>query len=453
MRHRQLAPQRLLLRGRGLRALYLYRGMADKGWVPGLSDMDLACVLENRGPREDFVLYSSLRRRLRLLKIFFPFTGELMLAAEEDFAGFLNCWGVKGAEFPGASRLLSGRAVEIKPQTQVEALADATEAFYAYTLLMRHFFSEGQPEPFLRRNCLKNLVDIRRYLDTAAPARLSRAAYANALGLPLEGFMSVERGEAAYQAFRALHTVAPVDPGVLSPQSSVLNPQSRGWFNRGAFEVACGVMAEKTGMRLGVALDSLYRVYVVLPDNTATDKAIYLRACGALLEARTALPLLSASPLVLTGSSFAMLCGLPYLNNPMLWADLAAPSNGDSGPDDGGVYCYNLRPVFPAPGAGPACAAALLAVRHFCATWRSLWEELPPHYFYTRAAGLRLLLETGAGPEFSTHTSLRKVLFDKNGAAAPAWRRYLAGGAGRANYEYISAQTTVLGRLADCRKC
>lgn len=444
-----LPAARLLLRGPGLRSLYLYRGMADKGWVPGLSDMDLACVLETSSPEKDFFLYSGLRRRLRLLKSLFPFTGELMLSTEADFAGFLNCWGVKGAEFPGASRLLSGRPVELFPRPQAAALADATEAFYAYTLLMRHFFSEGLPEPFLRRNCLKNLVDIRRYLDAASPERYSRAAYAAANGLPLEKFMSLEKKEAAYQAFLALHAASPQAAGGPGPGPSATAARTPGWFNQGAFDAVCRNMAESAGVGLGTALDSLYRIYVVLPDGAADDKAAYLRACAALRKARAASPMLSASPLVLTWSSFARLCRLPYLNNPMLWADLAAPPAGGRGPDDGGVYRYNLAPEPASRPAGAARAAALLAARHFCASWRSLWDEMPPHYFYTRSAGLRLLLETGGSPEFAARGRLGETLRERTGAALPAWDAYLAGGAGRTNYEYISSQAAVLGRLAD----
>ncbi|MBI4351691.1 MAG: right-handed parallel beta-helix repeat-containing protein, partial [Elusimicrobia bacterium] len=450
-----LPAARLLLRGPGLRALYLYRGMAGKGWVPGLSDMDLACVLEAAPPGADYSAYSALRRRLRLLKLLFPFTGELMLSTEGDFTAFLNCWGVKGAEFPGASRLLYGRAVKVSPGPQGAGAADTTEAFYAYTLLLRQFFSEGLPEPFLRRNCVKNLVDIRRYLDASSPERYSRAAYAAANGLPLENFMSLKGTEAAYQAFRALHAAAPPAPGGgassadWGPARPPAGASPRGWFNRSAFDAVCRGMAQSSGVGLGVALDSLYRVYLVLPDDSAGDKAAYLRACGALREARSVSPALSASPLVLTRSSFALLARLPYLNNPMFWADLAAPAAGGSGPEDGGVYCYDLAPVFPAPPAGAARRAALPAARHFCASWRSLWEEMPPHYFYTRTAGLRLLLETGGSPEFSARDLLRETLLKRTGAELPAWRDYLAGGSGRANYEYISSQAAVLGRLAD----
>ncbi len=440
---------RVLLRGGFMRALYLYRGMADKRWVPALSDMDLACVLKDAAPAGDFTAYSSLRRRFGVLKNIFPFTGELMMATEADFSAFMNCWGVKGAEFPGASRLLSGRPVRIAPEAAGAGLADATEAFYAYTLLLRHFFTENLPEPFLRRNCLKNLVDVRRYLDGSSSCRLSRAAYAAEQGLPLEGYMSLEKGEAAYQAFRALHAASPAKEGASGTGPPSPAPHRTGWFNRAAFERSCAAMSEKAGMEMGVALDSLYRVYLVLSDEAAGDKAAFLRACGALAEERAVSRLLSASPLVLTESSFAALSRLPYLNNPVLWADLAAASAGGSGPDDGGLYFFNLGPVLSRPGPAAVRAAARLAARHFCASWRSLWEEMPPHYFYTRTAGLRLLLETGESRGFSCPGPLCEELFKKTGAAVPEWKEFLACGRGRNNYEYVSAQAAILGRLAD----
>jgi hypothetical protein len=440
-----LPAARLLLRGRGLRALYVYRGMADKNWVPGLSDLDLACVLSPAAPQDDFAAYSGLRNKFRLLKTIFPFAGELMLAQEKEFSGFMNCWGVKGREFPGASRLLSGRAVEILPAGEPGGLADATEAFYAYTLLMRHFFAEGLPEPFLRRNCLKNLLDIRRYLDACSSSRLSRAAYGETQGLPLGDFMRLDKGEAAFQAFRALHEAAP--PAAAGAVGAPSCPPG-GWFNRQAFEAACQSMAVKSKVDLGVALDSLYRVYLVLPDGAAADKAAYLRACRALREESAATPLLSASPLVLTARAFQLLCSLPYLNNPRLSADIRAGAGGER-PDDGGVYCWNVRLPDGAEGGPRSREAAVHAARHFCASWRSLWGEMPPHYFYTRAAGLRLLLETGGSPDFSGPDRLRAALRAGTGAEAPEWKTYLAGAAGRANYEYISGQAAALGRLID----
>ncbi len=430
----------------GVRALYLYRGMAAKGWVAGLSDMDLACVLRPAAPRGEYEVYRALRRRLRLLKRLFPFTGEVLLAQAPEFAAFLGSWGVKGAEFSAASRLLYGAAVELKPAPAAAGTADLTEAFYAYTLLTRHFLAGGLPEAFARRNCLKSLVDIKRYLAPPAPERASRRAYARLLGLPLEDFMAVSRGEAAYGAFQALHQAAAgadaqilLEPG---PEAAA------GWFNRPAFDAACRGLGEECGGRPGVVLDSLYRVYLVLPDEAAGDRALFLRACSALGRLRAASPALGASPLVLTRSAFALLCRLPYLNNPAFSLDLRAGGlPGGYRPEDGGVYCYNLVHRGAAPQAPELRAAAVLAARHFCAAWRSLWAEMPPHYFYTRALGLRLLLEKNTALPFSDPERLRAALAP--GGAVPPWAAYCAGGAGADNYCFIAGQTAALGELAD----
>ncbi|MCX5791028.1 MAG: right-handed parallel beta-helix repeat-containing protein, partial [Elusimicrobia bacterium] len=437
---------RRLLDVPGVRALYLYRGMAAKGWVAGLSDMDLACVLRPAAPRGEYEVYCALRRRLRLLKRLFPFTGEVLLAQAPEFAAFLGSWGVKGAEFSAASRLLYGAAVELKPAPAAAGTADLTEAFYAYTLLTRHFLAADLPEAFGRRNCLKNLVDIKRYLAPPAPERASRRAYARLLGLPLEDFMAVSRGEAAYGAFQALHQAAAGADGqiLLEPGPEA----AAGWFNRPAFDAACRGLAEECGVRPGVVLDSLYRVYLVLPDAAAGDRALFLRACAALGRLRAASPALGASPLVLTRSAFALLCRLPYLNNPAFSLDLRAGGlPGGYRPDDGGVYCYNLVCGGAAPQAAELRAAAVLAARHFCAAWRSLWAEMPPHYFYTRALGLRLLLEKNTALPFSEPERLRAAF--PPGGEMPPWSAYCAGGACEANYCFVAAQTAKLGELAD----
>jgi len=97
----------LLNPGRG-GSVYLYRGMAAPGWVAGLSDMDLALLQPRLSPAADWTAFSALRRRLRIFRTLFPFTGEVLSAPAEDFSGFVSGWGLKGAEFRAASRLLAG---------------------------------------------------------------------------------------------------------------------------------------------------------------------------------------------------------------------------------------------------------------------------------------------------------------------------------------------------------
>lgn len=432
-----------LLPGRGIRSLYLYRGMAGRDWVPGLSDMDLACVLDVPSPGEDWSVYKALARRLRVLKAFFPFTGEVMITDRTGFSAFMGSWGAKAAEFPGASRLLSGVPEQACGAPRQGGVADLSEAFYAYTLLMRHFFTGGMPEKFLRRNCLKNLADILRYTSPAGtPYRLSRRDYARGAGLPLDDYMLQDRGEYAYRAFAALHQAAPdVSCG------SETGAGGSAWFNRAAFDAAGRDLAARSGLQLSLVLDSLYRVYVLLPDEAAGDKEAYLRACAALNEARSASPALSASPLVLTRRAFALLCRLPYLNNPMFWADLAMPVNG-AGPEDGGVFCYGPVPRL-RPSEEDLREASAAAAAHFAGSWRSLWGEMPPHYFYTRAGGL-LLLAAGEPVPGSAPAGLRAAL-ERRGIPGPDWKEFLAGGYGRENYEYVSRLTAGTGRPPDVR--
>ena len=437
----RLAPA--LLGVRGLRAVYLYRGMTERGWVPGLSDMDLAFVLDALPPAEDRRAYAGLKARLSGFRRLFPFTGETLVASSGELEAFLPAWGVKGEEFRRTARLLAGSPVPAAPAAA--GPGDETEAFYSYTLLMRHLFESGAPENFLRRNCLKNLVDIRRYLDTASPERGSRRAYSRAEGLPLDGYAGFARERSAFLAFSALHA-ASAGRARWRPAGEV-TAEGRGWFNASAFETACRGLARRAGFAVGVALDSLYRVYVVLPDERAGDEEAFRRACAALAAARASEPALGASPLVVTAASFALLARLPYLNNPLLWADAAAVPAG-SGPEDGGVRTFGLPGLPEPPGPAELRAAAVYAARHFRASWRSLWGEMPPHYFYTRVCGLELLLKTGRSPAFGDPAALRAEL-SAAGGEAPEWRAFLAGGAGAENYEYIAARAAALGRPAD----
>lgn len=414
-------------------AVYLYRGMASAGWEPGLSDMDLAVLTPDLSPEGDRALYSSLRARLRVLRSAFPFTGEVLTAPARDFSAFVAGWGIKGSEFGAASRLLAGAPAAVRAPAG-GARADLTEAYYAYTLLLGHYLDRSLPPAFRNRNCLKGFVDVRRYLDAASPVRAARAAYAAAAGLDLASVDPGAAAEAAYGAFAALHRAAPpCGAGVPAPV-----PPS-GWFNSHAFAAACEELRAAAGCDAGVALDSLYRVYLVLPDAAAGDREAFARAAAAL---RGAGNYFSASPLILTRSSFAALCALPYLNNPAFALDLARPAAG-TGPADGGVFCWNL--ALP-PQLPPDREAAILAARHFSASWRSLWEEMPPHYFYTRACGLRLLLEKGRCGAFSDAAALGA----EHAAAfgGPSWREFLAAGRGRAAYEFTAARCRALREAA-----
>ena len=432
----------IFLRPGGRGSLYLYRGMAAPGWVPALSDMDLALVLERQAPADDWLSYKSLSLRLRAFRTVFPFTGEILAAPEKHFSCFMSSWGVKGAEFPAASRLLAGPGISSRPSGGGRA-ADLTEAFYAYTLLLRHFLAEETPPAFRLRNCLKNMVDVKRYLDFSSPLRASRSAYASGLGLDLESASAFDPSEAAFESFRALHAASPA----AGPGTGPADAQPGGRFNRRAFEAAGASLSEAAGRGSGVVLDPLYRVYLVLPDEVYGDKAAFLRAASALRAASLTASCFSAAPLLLTRSAFGGLSRLPYLNNPLFWLDLARPAAAVS-PEDGGIYSSGAE-VPPPPASSELKTCASLAAGHFSASWRGLWGEMPPHYFYTRAAGLRLLIEKGSSPPFSHPVELSESFRAAFGDSFPDWRAYLAGGAGRGNYEFIAAQTAALMEAVD----
>ncbi|OGR37496.1 MAG: hypothetical protein A2X29_11800 [Elusimicrobia bacterium GWA2_64_40] len=427
------AAAALLRPGRG-GSLYLYRGMAAGDWVAGLSDMDLALLGAPAAPAADWASWRALRRRLRLFRAVFPFTGEVLSAPAAHFSAFMSAWGVKGAEFSAASRLLAGPG--IKPAAASgAAAADLTEAFYAYTLLLTHFYATGLPPAFRSRNCQKGMVDVRRYLDTASPARGSRRDYARSIGADLAG--AGDPGAAAFEAFSSLHAACPP----AAEAATVAAPANPAWFNTHVFEASCAALARDAGAGTAVVLDSLYRVYVLLPDDLAGDKAGFLKAAAAYGAARLGTPYFSPAPLLLSRSSFLTLAGLPYLNNPLFWQDLLVPAAGTS-PEDGGLFLYGApRPA--ARSKAATAAAARLAAAHFSASWRSLWGTMPPHYFYTRAAGLRLLLAAGDAPAFSRPHELGAAYRAQFGDG-PSWPDFRAGGACGVNYEFVAAQTAAL---------
>ncbi len=412
--------------------------MASGDWKPGLSDLDLAVLAPEVPPGRDWESFAVLRRRLAYFRVVFPFTSEVLISPARAFSALVSSWGLKGEEFRSASRVLAGLPLP-PPPAGPGGPADLTEAFYSYTILFSHFAAAGLPPSFRARNCAKGLADVLRCLDPDSPARGSRRDYAAARGLDLDVGPGTDAGVAAFEAFRALHVASPAADAGARP-----DPGGPAWFNRHVFESACSFMREEAGCDAGVVLDSLYRVYLVLPDGAAADGGIFFRACRALGAAREKFSCFSAAPLVLTRSSFALLSRLPYLNNPLFRTDLSVPASGLS-PADGGVFLWNMVAPPPAP---PEPSGVRFAAVHFAATWRSLWGEMPPHYFYTRAAGLRLLTVTGDSPPFarpSEISSRSAAVFGED----LSWEAFRSGGAGRDNYEFTARQCAAMTESAD----
>lgn len=414
-------------------SVYLYRGMAVPGWVAGLSDMDLALMTPALSPPADWEAFSSTESRLRFFRKVFPFTGEVLQAPAAHFSSFMKSWGIKGSEFVSGSRLLGGSPAG-RTTGEASSSADQTEAFYAYTLLLGHLFSPDLPRAFRARNCAKGLIDIKRYLDRSSPLRGSRSSYGAAAGLSTES--PPDPADAAYDGFRALHLACPAAPGGTPAEGS-----RGGWFNRYAFDRSCAELSGTAGFPVGVALESLYRVYLVLPDEAAGDRALFDGACSAFLRARGSSALFSASPVLLSRSSFARLCALPYLNNPLFALDLAGGMAGDV-PEDGGVFCSGIEAP-PAPAGEALHKAAALAARHFSASWRGLWYSMPAHYFYTRAAGLRLLLEQRVTCGFSDPRLLGEKFRDAC-PGSPGWKEFRKDFIGRTSYEFVSEQAAAI---------
>ena len=464
------AVARLLLPSAGMKSLYLYRGMTGSGWVPALSDMDLACLLRTLLPGEDWRLYCALKRRQRALKALLPYTGEIMAARDDEFLEFMSVWGIKGREFYSSSKLLYGTELPRRPSSGNGENADLTEAFYAYTILACHFFSAYQPIPFVRRNCLKNYMDVTRYLDTKSPLRDSRREYALAAGICLDDFASYPKKEAAFRAFSALHAAAMERlPEMARPATDRLADASASLNNSFAgprpfealakedasadsrrpghtdFEKICRVLARTCGEEAGFVWDSLYRFYIIIPDALAGDRAVFNRVASAVIRAGRSSEFLAQASVLISAGAFELLSFTAYLNNPLFWLDLAGCCREGGGGEpngghNGGIYRYGFTPSYRRPSEDFTREMKALALKHFAATWRSLWEKMPLHYFYSRAAGLRLLLEKGNSPAFSDILTLSSVFQETYGPNIPGWKEFYSRGFGRENYEFIAVQ-------------
>ncbi len=71
----------LVLREPNILSVFLRRGLAGSGWLPGRSDIDLAVILS----KDSTQTLQNLEQRHRRLKKIYPFLGELWLGSLDDF--------------------------------------------------------------------------------------------------------------------------------------------------------------------------------------------------------------------------------------------------------------------------------------------------------------------------------------------------------------------------------
>ena len=420
-------------------AVCVHRGMTTASWLPGYSDIDLQLIIAELPAEKESAFMDEFFNRRSVLKSFFPFLGETLISTAGELKAFLDLGGVKAGEFSASAKSLRGKTRPGAPPYVRPAVssADIAEAFYSYTLLMKNLFgTKFTPEAMRKRNCFKAIVDIQRYLDPfSSPAlRLSRAAYA--CSRKLEPFEEADCAKGAFVAFSSMHRFFTDGPDFKAAQvpegTKILRAgpgAAFGSFNKTRFDDVVGEIRHSApGGGISCILDSLYRFYVVVPDENAQDPDAFSNVCATISRLRLKNAFLAPVPMVLSRSTFEALSVSAYLNNPLFWLDFHGYFSGDFSadgllPEESVIYKYNFPPLSFFPSVERLRETAMLSFRHFAVSCRSYFPELTSQYLYSRIMGLRLLIEKETAVPFSDTAFIRKCFLRQYPAYAAELER------------------------------
>lgn len=435
---RGFAPLRLIYRGiysgalsrvramaAGFRqgeALMIYRGWVAGTWEPGISDLDFHMILKNSADAAGVRDFWDGYHRMKSL---FPFLGELLPATEDETGAYLSGGGVRAREFHAHSRALTGAPRSETPPCAPFPAADASEALHAYTKLMsiRLPLVREHPEKAFR-NARKAFLDVVRYGrgDTSPAWALARADFEERL--MAEGGRAAdvlaEADEAA--ASDAGRSVAVLCRGALSllddACSAVLSrpPSTEAeirWIDapRGpsedagvqkALEAAAVRLRERTGVSCGFLLEGGHRLHLIFaspPGAEAWEEIEDLRRRHSFLRVLT---------LVETPGVWDFLAQGSYAHYPTRFLESegrGARSLGAAGLKGPWEFRSGVPQVRRRLAGGDILEAGVQSLLHLGICWRMIlfgtpWESAS-HYLYSRAFGLRLLVEKRIGLPFS----------------------------------------------------
>ncbi|MBI3553939.1 MAG: glycosyltransferase [Elusimicrobia bacterium] len=389
----------------GIRSVYLHRGLTRDGWEPGVSDIDLVLLCED-GRQDADVFLRDLGARLAALRRPFPMLGDVWLGSGEELRNYLRWGGLRAWEDAPDWRLVRGASVETPACAESDSkrrwLDPWVWIFVNHMEICRRLFSPAPCLPEKRDADLRKLyLDVRRYSDfilapdgsakaPATRAQLKEAAREAARTPPRALWL-----ESSLRLARASRAVLAAAASPARAEAAFPAPPAR---DRERLErLLAGSRARQA------VFDPPYHTYLLL-DEGASERD-YLRAARSLLDHPQ-----PCVPMVLEPSAWTLALQSSYLGAPLGWLG----GEGERGQD---------RPPAPFDGWG-ACALGDLAGRlpllsarlrwetaaesasWMALWWRALWigprwpNRFVLYHLYTRAMGLRLILDGAPGGPF-----------------------------------------------------
>jgi hypothetical protein len=382
----------------GVEAVVLHRGMTRDDFTPGVSDIDLLLVLEERAAAAAADLLPRLDARLRALRAALPPLGDAWAGSRAEIRSYLRWGGLRAWEDAPAWRTLRGVAPAPEPSRESPAKRGVLDpwvwAFISYMDVSRRFFAAGDDLPEKRAADARKLwADARRCADAVVLGRppVDRVrARRDAVAASLESASVRELWLDAALRLREASGAALARVGS-GTEAFRLPPPGQ----PAAAASLARLRAAVPAARLAV-WDPPYHRYLVLRDGAQADD--YLSAARAFEAQRG-----PGVPLVLDAASWALALQSSYLGAPLGWA-----SGGEGRGSDGGARlfpCWTSSAAgdqpdeLPSLDAGLARETAAEAASWMALWWRSLWigsgwsNRFVLHHLYTRALGLSAALD------------------------------------------------------------
>jgi hypothetical protein len=158
----------LLGRMKGVRSLYLRRGMASGNWIPGSSDIDTLLVVDAVAPENELEMLLQLKAMYRKVKKVFPVIGEMQIVTEKELNNYFTSGDMRAWEAGKNWKLLAGENISRASCYQYQSgkyEADIfTELLHSYKILCNVYFNR---ESYVNAKPLfvKSFIDILRYIS------------------------------------------------------------------------------------------------------------------------------------------------------------------------------------------------------------------------------------------------------------------------------------------------
>jgi hypothetical protein len=192
-----------------VRSIYLRRGLKPGGWIPGLSDIDLALIVADGLPgQQEHDFLALCHRRVRRLRTVFPMLGELEIVSEGELGLFLRH---RTSSSTLRWTLLHGRIQDLPEAADVAWQRRAVKAMlWVYVDLLQPCLAK--PDSFLNRQDIGRRVE--KILSHLQPI-LSEAGYSLAKSGNSPGFQVATAAQTLERAIAIVdcnETRAPTDP-------------------------------------------------------------------------------------------------------------------------------------------------------------------------------------------------------------------------------------------------